>query len=163
MTASFVRASVLLVCLLLMLTGAARAAGPTPAEKSKKPVTITIRVPTGVEPATLAATIHVEPDAANRVLRVVIESDEFYRSSDLPLDGAAASQKHTIRRSGLPKGNYCVSALVHRNTGQLVVTTARYRVIGADDSLPFGVISDEATAPFSAEPCSASPESQSDF
>src|ERR1044071_3998131 len=39
------------------------------------------------EPATVQITIAVEPDAANRVLRVEADGDRMYRATELTLEG----------------------------------------------------------------------------
>ena len=52
----------------------------------------------------------VEPDAKNRGLQIVADSDDYYRSSTVQLDGAAGARITVVQFSGLPLGNYRISA-----------------------------------------------------
>jgi hypothetical protein len=61
-------------------------------------------------PADLRVRLDVTPNARNRSLLVVAESDEFYRSSELPLDAEDAPRSITIQFRGLPPGEYAVSS-----------------------------------------------------
>lgn len=62
------------------------------------------------------ATIEQHPD--NRVMEIVAESDSFYRSSEIPLEGELSARTTFIRFSGLPGGNYVVRAVVRGSQGQ---------------------------------------------
>ncbi|MBI4265917.1 MAG: hypothetical protein HY657_16195 [Acidobacteria bacterium] len=105
------------------------AAGPADASSPQKPLTLSLRSLAGIEPATFAATIHVQPDAANRFLRVAIDSDDWYRSSDMQLDGVSAPKRHTVMWPGLRAGRYCVTVVVFRGNGEPLVVTSRYTVL----------------------------------
>ncbi len=72
-------------------------------------------------PAAVRVRAFVTPDAANRALEVIADSDSFYRSSLVPLDGAnAALITETVFRD-LPGGEYEVSvALVAADGGRTV-------------------------------------------
>jgi len=72
-------------------------------------------------PAAVRVRAFVTPDAANRALEVIADSDSFYRSSLVPLDGAnAALITETVFRD-LPGGEYQVSvALVAADGGRTV-------------------------------------------
>jgi hypothetical protein len=72
-------------------------------------------------PAAVRVRAFVTPNAANRALEVVADSDSFYRSSLVPLDGAnAAAITETVFKN-LPGGEYEVSvALVAADGGRTV-------------------------------------------
>jgi hypothetical protein len=72
-------------------------------------------------PAAVRVRAFVTPHAANRALEVVADSDSFYRSSLVPLDGAnAAAITETVFKN-LPGGEYEVSvALVAADGGRTV-------------------------------------------
>ena len=54
-------------------------------------------------PAYVRALVTIPRDASNRLLRVSLDSGNFYCSSDLPLDGAQAAFGHQLSwRSVLP-------------------------------------------------------------
>jgi len=62
------------------------------------------------EPATLLIQLSVEPDAENRALLVVAESPEFYRSSEVALEGDRAARTNVVQYKSLPAGAYDVHA-----------------------------------------------------
>jgi hypothetical protein len=73
---------------------------------------MTVRVSPAVAfaPANLIVRAHIEADAQNRAVEIVAESTEFYRSSEIQLDGENAPRTNTFEFRSLPPGNYEVSA-----------------------------------------------------
>ncbi len=61
-------------------------------------------------PANLAVRAMVEADAQNRAIEIVAESDDFYRSSEVQLDGDRAPRTNTFEFRSLPPGMYEVRA-----------------------------------------------------
>ena len=57
-------------------------------------------------PATLVVDAVAEPDPANRVLQIEVESEDYYRSSRLQLDGDQAPRTTTVRYDNIPGGTY---------------------------------------------------------
>jgi hypothetical protein len=64
------------------------------------------------EPATVQITVAVEPDAANRVLRVEADGDRLYRATELTLQGETDKRLHTVEFKNLPAGAYELRAEV---------------------------------------------------
>ncbi len=64
------------------------------------------------EPATVQITVAVEPDAANRILRIEADGDQFYRSTEVELSGDTDKRLHTIEFKNLPAGEYELRAEV---------------------------------------------------
>jgi len=62
-----------------------------------------------VAPGFLTVQASVEVDAENRLLQVVAESPDFYRSSQIQLDGANAPRLKVIEFRNLPTGLYQVT------------------------------------------------------
>ena len=60
-------------------------------------------------PGFLTVQASVETDADNRLLQVVAESPDFYRSSQIQLDGANAPRVKVIEFRNLPTGLYQVT------------------------------------------------------
>src|SRR5437667_4690085 len=52
----------------------------------------------------------VEADAQNRGMRIVAESNDFYRASEVELDGDRAPRTNMFEFRSLPSGNYHVTA-----------------------------------------------------
>ena len=59
-------------------------------------------------PASLIVRTTIEADAGNRSLQVSAESEDFYRSSEVPLDGDKAPRIDQLRFRDLPPGSYDV-------------------------------------------------------
>jgi hypothetical protein len=67
------------------------------------------------EPATVQITVAVEPDAANRVLRVEADGDRLFRSTEVTLTGEGDKRLHTVEFKNLPAGDYELRAEVLSN------------------------------------------------
>jgi hypothetical protein len=80
-------------------------------------------------PATLVIRTRVEPDADNREMDLVAESDEFYSSSTVQLDGDRAPLTSMFQLRGLPSGEYEVTASVAAVDGQRVFAHAHVQVL----------------------------------
>ena len=73
-------------------------------------------------PAFLTVTVAVEADADNRSLQVVAESPDFYRSSQIPLDGQNAPRLSRFEFRNLPTGLYSVSGVLMGTHGPRAMT-----------------------------------------
>lgn len=73
---------------------------------------MTLRVSPSVSfaPANLIVRTYIENDAENRGVEIVAESTEFYRSSEIQLDGERAPRTTTFEFRSLPPGTYEVKA-----------------------------------------------------
>jgi hypothetical protein len=73
---------------------------------------ITIKVSPAVAfaPANLVVRATIPGDADNRAVQIVAESDNFYRSSEVQLEGERAPRTTTFEFRSLPSGTYLVSA-----------------------------------------------------
>jgi hypothetical protein len=63
-------------------------------------------------PANLIVRALVEADARNRAIAIVAESDDFYRASEVQLDGENAPRTTTFEFRSLPSGTYRVTAVL---------------------------------------------------
>lgn len=61
-------------------------------------------------PGHLVVRTLVEPDPANGSIQVVAESSDFYRRSEIQLDGEAAPRSSTFEYADLPRGTYEIHA-----------------------------------------------------
>ena len=104
----------------------------TTAVSAKEPVSIRVNPTVGIAPADVNIRITVEPNASNRGLEIVADSDSFFRSSLVQLDGDRAPVTTTIRLRGLPGGNYAVTAVVIGANGQQrAIARAQVNIVGA--------------------------------
>lgn len=64
------------------------------------------------------ARVRVHPDTHNRLLRISVESPNYFRSSDVTLNGADAAITHVVPLRALPAGSYLVIATVYGVEGE---------------------------------------------
>jgi hypothetical protein len=69
-------------------------------------------------PGNLVVRTMVEADAGNRAIEVVAESQDFYRSSEVALDGDRAARTTTFEFRSLPCGKYAVKATLTGSGGE---------------------------------------------
>ena len=73
-------------------------------------------------PANLNVRAVMEADADNRIIEIVAESPDFYRSSQNQLEGERAPRTNVFEFHGLPSGTYEVSAtLIDASSRRLTV------------------------------------------
>ncbi|MBI4475577.1 MAG: hypothetical protein HY654_00300 [Acidobacteria bacterium] len=70
------------------------------------------------EPAILRMRASVQPDPGNRAIEITADSDAFYRSSWIPLDGDRAPRTIAVEFRNLPAGHYQLSAVLIRADGE---------------------------------------------
>jgi hypothetical protein len=87
---------------ILMLAGAPLGAGER--------ITIKVSPAIAFAPANLLVRATIPADADNRAVQIVAESADFYRSSEMPLEGERAPRTTTFEFRSLPSGIYQVSA-----------------------------------------------------
>ena len=71
-------------------------------------------------PANLFVRLGIEPDAANRIVEVVAESEEFYRSSQVALEGENGPKTVMLQFRNVPGGSYEVRGVVTDDRGREV-------------------------------------------
>jgi len=98
------------------------------------PTAATTRVAIRVTPtfAFAPATVHVvatiAPDDETRAIEVVAESDAYYRSSTVPLDGEDAPRSSRFEFRRLPQGVYNVTATLIDAAGRHTVVRRQIRI-----------------------------------
>lgn len=68
-------------------------------------------------PGFLTVVVIIEADSANRWLEVVAESPDFYRSSQIQLDGDRAPRFNRVEFRNLPTGLYQVTGVLIGTNG----------------------------------------------
>jgi hypothetical protein len=81
---------------------------------------VSIRVSPAVAfaPANLVVRASVEADEANRIMQIVAESQDFYRSSEVQLEGDKAPRTSMIEFRSVPPGTYEVRVTVMGSGGE---------------------------------------------
>ena len=96
-----------------MLMATALAAAAVSRDAAADVVELRVRGRYLYAPATVRIIVVVEPDTANRSLRVELDGDRMFRGSTLTLEGAAEKRLHEIQFKEVPPGRYIVLAAVH--------------------------------------------------
>ena len=87
------------------------------APDASEPLSMAVSPAYSFAPTNLAIRVHVEPDAGNRALEVVVESGAYYRSSRLQLDGTEASGTISLEFRNVPGGDYDVRGALINSSG----------------------------------------------
>jgi hypothetical protein len=113
------------------LAGAPASATVAQADKPGDELTLRLTPRFVSAPGYLRSLIRVAPNAANRVLRVEIDSAGYYRSSDIQLEGASAPMSHFMDWKEVPAGKYDLTVSVLGPGGDpRVVRTINFQVLG---------------------------------
>ena len=91
----------LLICGLLALLTRPAGAGDQ--------LTIAVSPGRSFAPALLRVRLRVEPNADNRSLEVIADSDGFYRSSEFQLEGDRSPVTFNLELRDVPEGEYRAS------------------------------------------------------
>jgi hypothetical protein len=80
------------------------------------------------EPAVLRIRTTIEADADNRALEIIVESEDFYRSASVQLDGATAPRLNVVEFKSLPNGLYEVTSVLIGSRGERATVSRSFRV-----------------------------------
>jgi hypothetical protein len=75
-------------------------------------VAIRLNTRFAMAPATIRVMVVVEPHAANRMLRVALDGDGMFSSSDIALEGEGEKRVHELYFKSVPAGSYAIVAEV---------------------------------------------------
>jgi len=98
---------------------------------SAQPLTLAPLPAHAFAPAAVRIRARVEPNADNRVLTIVADGPDFYRRSDVPLDGEEAPRTFELWFKDLPAGDYEVSAILTTTSDRpRVAARSSFSIIG---------------------------------
>jgi hypothetical protein len=92
-----------------------------------EPLALKVSPSVSFAPCNLVVRAVVERDAQNRSIEIVAESPDFYRSSEVQLDGDQAPLTSTFEFRSLPSGTYEVQAIL-KGAGDAPRALARQQV-----------------------------------
>src|SRR5437868_7346892 len=87
---------------------------------TREPLAVRVSPAVSFAPANLIVRATIEADAGNRSMEIIAESSEFYRSSEIQLDGDNAPRTNTFEFRSLPSGTYEVRVTVRGDSGQQI-------------------------------------------
>jgi len=79
-------------------------------------------------PAQVTVRVSVEAAADNRTLRIVAESQDYYRSSEVLIDGKDAAPLQVFEFRNLPPGLYQITGLLGRTGGRTAMVSGLAKV-----------------------------------
>lgn len=85
---------------------------------AREPLLLRVSPAVCFAPANLVVRATIEANAGNRAVEIVAESPEFYRSSEVELDGDSAPRTTTFEFRSLPSGMYEVKATLIGSDGK---------------------------------------------
>ena len=105
----------------ILLTAAASPAGARDGER------LVLRVSPAISfaPANLVVRAEIGADPANRAIQISAESEDFYRSSEISLDGNRAPRTNQFEFRSLPPGTYEVTAVLLGSMGEQRASVTR--------------------------------------
>jgi hypothetical protein len=84
-------------------------------------------------PANLVVRTTIPANEENRSIEVVAESEDFYRSSEMPLEGDRAPRTTSFEFRSLPTGSYQVRAILKGVSGrELASIVTQVNVVSSD-------------------------------
>ena len=83
----------------------------------REPLTLAVTPAVAFAPATVRIRARIAPSVDNRLLTIVADGAEFYRSSDVQLEGDQGPQTVELFFKDVPGGEYEVCAVLTDTTG----------------------------------------------
>lgn len=102
----------------------------TPALSAKEALSLRATPQVANAPAHVSVTVTVERHTENRELVVVDDSEDYYRSSVVQLEGEKAARTYLLVFRGLPPGQHRISATVRGQVGQRAIVRTTVTVVG---------------------------------
>ena len=78
----------------------------------REPLTITVTPLHSFAPSKMTVHARIEPSAANRSLTIVADGENYYRSSEISLEGSDAPKTIQMPLVNVPGGEYEISAVL---------------------------------------------------
>ena len=104
---------------MLLLTGILITATPL---AGNEPLKISVSPAQSFAPANLFIRVSIEPNAENRMVVVAAESEDYYRSSEVALEGDQAPRTVLVQFRSVPGGHYQISGAVGDAKGHELAT-----------------------------------------
>lgn len=116
----------------ILLWGLALAALIPFGARSAERVSMSVSPSVAFAPADLNVQTTVETNNENRSIEIVAESDDFYRSSEVPLDGDRGPRTMRLQFRSLPEGLYTVTAVLKgAGDARLAMTRREIKVVAS--------------------------------
>jgi hypothetical protein len=101
--------------------------------RSNQRLSMKLTPPAAVAPASLTVRTTIESSPDNRFLRVVLNSGDYFRSSEIELDGEHARRIEDWAFKGLPAGRYEITATLMSASGPRATASSWFQASGSID------------------------------
>jgi len=120
--------------LISVFVGQSPAAGknkdkPRSDRNSERPITVRVTPLFAMEGSPVQAIVRVARSSENRTLRITVDSESYYRSSELQLDGDNGAITHYLPMHSLPAGDYAFLAVVFGTQGERARSYEEFRLL----------------------------------
>ncbi len=88
-----------------------------PGARARNKLTLKVYPAVAFAPAHVIVSATIEADAQNRAVEIIAESDDYYRSSEIELDGDSAPRMSRFEFHSLPPGTYHVKGILYGSSG----------------------------------------------
>jgi hypothetical protein len=109
----------------VMMTTALLLALSVTGTRAQDPVRIAVSPAHAFAPAFLRIRVRVEPNAGNRALTIMANSEGYYRSSLIQLEGETNARTFFVEFKEVPAGEYKLSAVVSNRSGENVAVATQ--------------------------------------
>lgn len=107
----------------------------TPPIAGNEPVKIAVSPVHSFAPSLVRIRVRVEPNTENRMLQVIADGDEFYRRTDVQLEGDHSPATTQMELRDVPGGEYEIKAVLIDSSGkERAVAVARAVVLSPTSS-----------------------------
>jgi hypothetical protein len=96
-----------------------------------QPLTMRVTPAMAPEPAIVTITVAVEADDRNRLLEIDASSGNYFRSSQVQLEGREARHVYNFEFRDVPRGRYEVTGLLTGTDGRRVEVTRVFMVLSS--------------------------------
>jgi hypothetical protein len=86
--------------------------------RAAQTVVVTVTPARAFAPASVVVRARIEPSAANRALAIIADGENFYRSSEILLEGDQAPRTFEFVLKNLPGGEYGINAVLLDASGR---------------------------------------------
>ena len=97
--------------------------------ESERAVTVRVSPSFAIEGSPVQAMVRVARHSENRMLQITVDSENYYRSSEIQLDGDSGAVTHYLPMSSLPAGDYAFLAVVYGTHGERARSSEEFRLL----------------------------------
>lgn len=97
--------------------------------KSERALTVRVNPLFAIEGSPVQAMVRVARHSDNRMLQITVDSENYYQSSEIQLDGDSAAVTHYLPMHSLPAGDYAFLAVVYGTHGERARSFEAFRLL----------------------------------